>query len=135
MGYLGIIGIALGLVGAIAFLLAYGDRQRLKGTIESYQTTVSAYKEELTVTKEENKVLRGQVGECQGAIRVLTEAVTQSAKVEMLSHVNSDQHRALMIKLEEVRVQFAPITAAILGKIAQGVRGAQSDGFDSSISS
>lgn len=133
MGYLGLIGIALGVVGAVAFLLAYGDRQRLKGTIESYQTTVTAYKEELTVTKEENQVLRGQVGECQGAIRVLTEAVTQSAKVEMLSHVNADQHRAIILKLEEVRVQFAPITAAILGTISQGGRQVVSDGSDSSV--
>lgn len=134
MGWISLAGVAIGIVGAAAFLLAYGDRQRLKGTIESLERTVSAYKEELQINKDENKSLHGQVGECQGAIRVLTEAVTQSAKVEMLSHVSSDQHRAIILKLEELRVQFAPITSAILGKISS-VHGGDSDGADSSISS
>lgn len=106
---------AIGVVGAIAFLIAYGDRQRLKSTIESYAATVAAYKDELAVTKQENGALRAQVGECQGAIKVLTETVTQSAKVEMLANSTENQHRAIILKLEGLGAQFSEVARAVTG--------------------
>lgn len=97
-----IAGFVIVLVAAVGGGAAYFQQQRAKAIIELQSVQIATQKERIDTLEEQTARQKAEIVELTTNVKVLTETVTQSAKVELLAATSAEQHRAIMVTLEAV---------------------------------
>lgn len=100
--WIGAIGFVIAVVVAVGAIAAFYGKARGKEVIELQEKEISTLRGrvetlEALTTRQGTKLTENDV-----ALRVLTERVTQSAKVDMLALTNETQHQAIMARLDQI---------------------------------